>query len=234
MLNLKGGFNMSDLLRMGIRSVVAMIALFMSTKVMGRRELAEMSMYDYILGITIGAIGAELAINLDESWFDYIFVLSIFVILHKIMTILTMRSVIAKKFFQGSPIIVMQEGKLIYKNLKRVHYDINTFLEECRLSGYFDINDLDTVIMESTGTLSFIEKADDKKEQDYIVANIIVDGKIIYENVERVGKDKSWIDGELKYRKIKEEDVLLAIYSDKKGIKFYMKEESVKVNHTIE
>ncbi len=225
---------MNELLRMIGRSALAMVALLVSTKVMGRRELAEMSMFDYIVGITIGAIGAELAINLEEPWFDYIFVLSVFIVIHKIITVLTMKSMIAKKFFQGAPIVVMEDGKLIYKNLQRVHYDINTLLEECRLAGYFDLGDLNTIIMESTGTLSFIKKMKDKEQQKYIVANIIVDGKILYRNIEEVGFDKHWIQEALKSRKIEEKDVLLAIYSEKKGLMFHLKEEKVKVKHTIE
>lgn len=225
---------MRDLLVMGFRSVLAMVALFAATKVMGRRELAEMSMFDYIVGITIGAIGAELAINLEEPWFDYILVLTIFIAIHKIITMLTMNSLLAKKFFQGAPIVVMEDGKLIYKNLQRVHYDINTLLEECRLAGYFDLGDLNTIIMESTGTLSFIKKTKHPKPQEHIVANIIVDGEILYRNIEQVGFDKEWIQEALERREIEAKDVLLAIYSEKRGLMLHLKKEEVTVRHTIE
>ncbi len=225
---------MTEFIEMTLRSVVAISALFASTKVMGRRELAEMSMFDYILGISIGAIGAELAINLEEDWYDYVVVMGIFVGLHQISTFLTMKNTWARKFFEGAPVILMQDGKIIEKNLRRVQYDINTLLEDCRLEGYFDITDVDTAIMESTGTISFIPKEQDETKQIQIPANLIIEGRIIRHALEGIGKDEAWLREKLHQENIEMSEVLLASYNKKRGLKIHERTRDITVKHIIE
>lgn len=217
-----------------LRAILAIASLFISTKVMGRRELAEMSMFDYILGISIGAIGAELAVNLEESWYDYLIVMGVFVGLHQCITYATIKSVWARKFFEGSPIIIMQDGKIIERNLKRVHYDINTFLEECRLEGYFDLAEVHTAIMESTGTISFIRKTKDPRKQKDLAANLIIDGKAISLSLKEIGKDEKWLEDSVRKQGAEIEDVLLATYNQDKEIKLYLKKEQIDIKHVLE
>lgn len=217
-----------------LRAILAIASLFISTKVMGRRELAEMSMFDYILGISIGAIGAELAVNLEESWYDYLIVMVVFVGLHQCITYATIKSVWARKFFEGSPIIIMQDGKIIERNLKRVHYDINTFLEECRLEGYFDLAEVHTAIMESTGTISFIRKTKDPRKQKDLAANLIIDGKAISLSLKEIGKDEKWLEDSVRKQGAEIEDVLLATYNQDKEIKLYLKKEQIDIKHVLE
>ncbi len=225
---------MSDYIEMVLRAILAIIALFACTKVMGRRELAEMSMFDYILGISIGAIGAELAINIEEPFYDYLIVMAIFVGIHQLITLSTLKSLWARKFFEGSPIVIMEEGKISERNLKRVHYDINTFLEECRLKGYFDLAEIQTAIMESTGTLSFIPKAKKGEEQKHLVANLVVDGKIIEINLKSIKKDEEWLRAKISKENRKLEEILLATYNEKDEFRLYLYKENVDIKHVLE
>lgn len=201
---------------------------------MGRKELAQMSIFDYVVGISIGSIGAQMAFDIKEDWYDFLIVLIVYVTIHYLITWATIKSLWARKFFEGAPIIIMEEGKIIEKNLKRVHYDVNTFLEECRLAGYFDIADIHTAIMESSGKISFIIKDNNMDKQEFLVANLIIDGKVMHNNLTEVNKDIQWLQEEVRRQGEEIENILLATYNHEQKLRVYMKMCDINISHVLE
>ena len=117
--------------------------------------------------------------------------------------------------------------------------DVNEFLEQCRNSGYFDVSKLETAILEGNGKVSFLPKATDRpatpsdlgisSEQDFMVANIIIDGKIMEENLRHTGKDEKWLKNQIKGQGAKSaSDVLLATCDMNNKVSVFLKENKKK------
>ena len=139
-----------------ILSVTAMLVLFLLTKLMGYRQINEMSFFDYVIGITIGSIAAEMSTNLDLEWWKGITAMAVWAIIGLLLSVITQKSIKARRFISGEPIIIMQKGKVIKKNLKKAKLDIDDLIASARVSGYFNLTDIDSAIMEITGSISFM------------------------------------------------------------------------------
>lgn len=209
-----------DLLKIALTSIGSLVTLFILTKFMGYREVSEMSMFDYINGITIGSIAAEMATDLEkfEEPLVAMIVYSIIVIL---ISVIGSKSIKARRFLEGKPLILMNNGEFFYKNLAKARVDIDEFLSLCRNSGYFDISEIQSVVMEANGKFSVLPKADYRPTtpQDFgikvkaesLVANVIIDGHIMYENLKHTGNDEKWLHHQLHGQGVKDvSEVLLA------------------------
>lgn len=209
-----------DLLNIVWTSLGSIVALFFLTKLMGYREMSEMSMYDYINGITIGSIAAEMATDLEkfQEPFTAMIVYSLVIFL---ISKVTDKSIKARRFIEGTPLLLLNNGQIYFKNLKKARLDVNEFLSQCRNSGYFDISQVQTIILESNGKLSILPKAElrpatpqdmgIKVESECMVANLVIDGHILPKNLKHVGKNEKWLMNQLSSQGIKDiSEVLLA------------------------
>ena len=99
-----------------------------------------------------------MAINLDSEYLHGTIAVIVFGLVAYLVSIITLKSLKARKFFIGDPTIIVEDGKILYKNLKKTKIDINDLLEECRINGYFDISQIDYALMEANGKISFLAK----------------------------------------------------------------------------
>lgn len=195
-------------LKICLTAVLSIIELFFLTKLMGKRQLSQLNLFDYINGITIGSIAAEMAIApLDEFWIPAL-ALAIYCIIAAILSVLTNKSIKFRRVFSGKAMILMDNDKIFRGNLAKAKMDVNEFLSQCRLAGYFNIDDLQTVILEENGQLSFLPKAEKRpvnnndlnrtpqKETAPVV--FISDGKILQDNLKSCGKNEIWLREQLK------------------------------------
>lgn len=210
-----------DFLKVFFMSIGSIVALFISTKVIGNKQMSELSMFDYINGITIGSIAAEMATALENDFYYPLMAIAIYTIVIWIISIISEKSVKSRRLFAGRSIILMENGKLYEQNLHTAKIDINDFLTQCRISGYFNLDDIDTAILEQNGKISFLPKADAKPitprdvnmspEQEKLQQVVILDGHVMTENLKRTGNNQKWLDNELRKQKIGNiKDVYLA------------------------
>lgn len=210
-----------DFLKVFFMSIGSIVALFISTKVIGNKQMSELSMFDYINGITIGSIAAEMATALENDFYYPLMAIAIYTIVIWIISIISEKSVKSRRLFAGRSIILMENGKLYEQNLHTAKIDINDFLTQCRISGYFNLDDIDTAILEQNGKISFLPKADTKPitprdvnmspEQEKLQQVVILDGHVMTENLKRTGNNQKWLDNELRKQKIGNiKDVYLA------------------------
>lgn len=203
-----------------VLSVVSLVVLFLLTKLMGYRQMSQMSLFDYINGITIGSIAAELATNL-EDYHRPLTAMIIYGLATVLLSLLTEKSICVRRFVNGKPLVLLHHGTLYEKNLKKAKIDLNEFLEQCRVSGYFDLSKLQAVILEGNGRLSFLPKAEahpvtpsDLKlqpESEDLTAVLVLDGHIMERNLHHSGKDKKWLSAQLSALGFPDaKDVLLA------------------------
>jgi uncharacterized membrane protein YcaP (DUF421 family) len=186
---------------------LSVAALFIITKIMGHKQVAQLDFFDYVSGITIGSIGAELATNLEEPWKPLI-ALGIYGGVSVILSLLTHKFPITRKYINGTPTILMNEGKIYRKNLKKAKLDLSEFMLLCREQGYFDLDEIQTAIFEHNGKLSILPKAanrpatpEDLKitaKATRIGVEVIMDGRVMGENLSRIGRDANWLIKQLK------------------------------------
>lgn len=145
----------------------------------------------------------------------------------------------------GTPTILIQKGKILEKNLKKVKFDVNDLLEECRSNNYFDLKEIEYAVMESKGTLSILPKDEYKQlvkkdmkikpQKSNLVANIIIDKNIMINNLKNMNKDKKWLLSQLKEKGYKTtEKILLATLDIDEKLTIYEKNEEEKALNVLE
>ena len=198
---------MPDLLYIAALSAGAFVTLFVLSKIMGNREMSQLSMFDYINSITIGSIAAEMATSLSDNFMEPLVAMFVFALLSVLMALITSKSIKARRALTGRPAILFENGQIYRKNLDRHRLDINEFLTQCRINGYFDLSEIHTAILESNGKISFLpavgtrpatpEDMNLMPQQKTTVANVIIDGHIMHKNLQHTGNDENWLNEQL-------------------------------------
>ena len=217
-----------------VLSISSFIVLFILTKLMGNREMAQLSMFDYIISITIGSIAAEMSTALDDNFIEPLIAMVVYALCAILVSLLALHSMKARRFISGTTLILYDNGKIFSKNLKKSKMDLNEFLMQCRTNGYFNLSDIQTAILESNGKLSFIpnslkrpttpEDLNLNLKQEFLVTNIIIDGKVIEENLKNTGNNLNWLQSNLEKQKAgKIENILLATCDKDNNLSVYKK-----------
>lgn len=210
-----------ELLKIFTLSVSSFIVLFLLTKIMGNRQMSQLSMFDYINGITIGSIAAEMATSIEDNFMQPLLAMVTYAALATIASYACTHSIKIRNIITGKSLILMDNGKIYEKNLNKSKLDINEFLVQCRNNGYFDLNNIETAVLEPNGRISFLPKADQrpstpndfnlKPNQDKLVSNVIIDGKIMKDNLKYTGNNEKWLKKQMKTLGVsKVEDIFLA------------------------
>ena len=228
-----------DYLKIFYSSVLSISALFLLTKLIGKKQIAQFTMFDYINGITIGSIAAEMATELEASPFKPLLAMVIYAVVTWLISIISDKSLTARRFFTGRSVIIFKNQKIYKNNFLKAKLDINEFLMQAREHGYFNLSDIDTAILEPNGNISFMPNSntkpltpkdmDIKTNQEKLCINVIIDGKILHRNLEAAGKNETWLANELKNQNIKSaDDVLLAFCDSSDKLVVYSQNQSGK------
>ena len=238
-------FNMIEVLDVIFRALLSLIVLFLVTKLLGKKQVSQLSLFDYVIGISIGNFAAEMTTDLELSYVNGIVAVLVFGLVAFMVSYLTMKSIVLRRFFIGTPTVLIQSGKILVNNLKKCKLDINDLLEQCRVDGYFDISQIEYALMEANGRLSILPKGEFlpvtigdmklKKEKQDLCANVIIDGKIMNNNLTAMNKDKKWLDKELKVKGYDDiSNVLLATVDNQEKLNVYERNENDKPFNVLE
>lgn len=225
-----------NLLTIIFRTILVLIILFILAKIMGKKQVSQMNLYDYIIGITIGSIAADISLDIEKDIIPGIISLLIYGISGAMITYLTMKNIKIRRFINGVPSLLISKGKIIEENLRKEGIDINDLEEEARQNGYFDLSKVEYAVLEISGKISFCSKPSEDKvtkgdmnikiKEESIPANIIIDGVLLENNLKAMNKDKVWLDKELKKRGYNDyQNILLLTLTDKNTIIIYQKNE---------
>jgi uncharacterized membrane protein YcaP (DUF421 family) len=235
---------MNEIIYTAVLALGSVVTLFILTKLMGYRQMSQMSMFDYVNGITIGSIAAEMATSLDENFMQPLTAMIVYAAAAIFLSLISSKLLAARRIIEGTPLILLNHGELYRENFKKAKIDVSEFLVQCRVSGYFDISKLETAILEGNGKISFLPKVSDRPmtpndmnlspQQDYMVANVILDGKLMEENLKHTGKDEKWLLNQIKGQGASGiEDVLLATCDLSDQVTVYLKENQEKVKNVL-
>lgn len=200
---------LNEIFRTAAATVGSALVMFIITKLIGNKQISQLTLFDYITGITIGSIAAEMSVSdeVKDLW-QPVIAMILYGAIGLILTWLTMKSLRCRKFISGTPLLLIDRGKLYPENLKTAKLDIDDLLTRARTAGYFDITKIDYAIFESTGAISFMPMAKEapltpidlgyEKEADKLVVNLIMDGIVMEENLRRCGKEIKWLSKQLR------------------------------------
>lgn len=221
-----------EVLQVVLASLFSAVILFLIAKVIGHKQVAQLEFFDYITGITIGSIAAELATTLDKPWWKPTISMLVFGSITVALSIITRRFARSRKFINGTPTIILNDGKLYRENMKKAKLELSEFLLLCRQEGYFNLNDIQTAVFEYNGKLSILPKSSKRPlnpedielnpKPEHIGTEIIMDGRVMYDNLKRKGLNDDWLQKELKkqgYNKAKE--IFLGICYDENQLTLF-------------
>ena len=223
---------MIELGKICIASLVSYAAMFLSAKVIGRKQISQLDFLDYITGITIGSIAAELATDLENVW-KPLTAMIIYAAVTWLMSIINLRRARSRKYLNGTPTIVMDGGRLFRENMKKAKLDLSEFMVMCREQGYFNLADIQTAIFEYNGKLTIlpvtarrpVTPADMNLSppQEALFAEVIMDGRILDENLHRMGLDAKWLKKRLRDQGIQDvRSVYLGLCDEKHNLSCYL------------
>ena len=134
---------MLNILYVVIFSSVACVYMFLISKLLGKKQIAQLEFIDYTMGISIGSIAAEMATDVSEKpWYFYIIAMTVFFAIATIINFLGRKGARLKHFFKGRPLMIIYQGKIQFDVLKKSKLDINEVMSLCREQGYFDLSDV--------------------------------------------------------------------------------------------
>lgn len=224
-----------DILKIIFTAFLSVVSLFLIAKIMGHKQVAQLDFFDYISGITIGSIAAELATDLEAPWKSLV-ALIIYGLVSVGLGLITHKFPRTRKYINGTPTIVMSGAKIYRQNLKKAKLDLSEFLLLCREQGYFDLDEIGVAVFEHNGKLSILPKSASRPatpsdlgitaKATHIGTEIVMDGRVMGDNLSRLGKDEKWLARELKLRGYKDaRSVFLGIYrEDEDRISLYPNE----------
>ena len=210
-----------------INSTVAFVYLFIISKLLGKKQIAQLEFIDYTVGISLGSIAAEMATNSEVPFYYFLIAMTIFLLLALFVAIIGRKCTFLKRVLKGKPVTLIYDGKINYEQLKKSKIDVNDLLSMLREKGYFDIADVAYAVFETSGELSILPTGAQKPlvMQDYDKTKIeraslsnvlIVDGVVSQSGLSEINKDEKWLFDRLKIQSRDElKNIILAVYDDK-------------------
>ena len=234
-----------ELLDVTFRAISSLITLFLVTKMLGKKQVSQLSLFDYVIGISIGNFAAEMTINLESKEINGIWAVVLFGLFAYLISYLTMKSIVLRRFFMGTPTILIQDGKILETNLRKMKFDINDMLEEIRSAGYFDLSQIEYAVLEPNGDVSILPKPEYrpitpsdmkiKVNKEGLCCNAIIDGKIMYNNLKNINKDEKWLMNQLKVKGYSDlSKILLATIDINEKVVIYEGNEKLESKNVLE
>ncbi|WP_054956980.1 DUF421 domain-containing protein [Paenibacillus dakarensis] len=210
---------MQQWLEIVLRTLCAVVVLFLLTKMLGKRQVSQLSSFEYITGITIGSLTAYISLDLESDWYLGIIAVAVWAAVSLLIELVQMKSKWIRDFIDFKATVLIKEGKILEGNLKKERLTTDELMEQLRKKNVFDIADVEFAIMESSGEINImlvsekqpltpkhlgIQTGSIKEPQ-----TVIMDGKVMSGPLALSGKNQEWLKKELNKNKVKPEEVYL-------------------------
>ena len=185
-----------------LTTLLSVAVMFLLTKLMGTKQVSQMTMFDYVTGITVGSIAAELATELEEP-VKPLTAMVVYGLVAVLISIATCKSLKLRSWITGKPLVLLENGVICRENLKKAKLDLNEFLTYCRIGGWFDLSQLQTAVLEHNGSVSFLPREKDRPatpadldlspKQSCLQTPFVMDGQLLRDNIRQAGKEEAWV-----------------------------------------
>jgi uncharacterized membrane protein YcaP (DUF421 family) len=203
-----------------VSSILFVVTLFTITKIGGKKQLSELSFFEYVSGITIGSIAGEVIMGLDGNLFHGVLAIMIFGSFTYLHDLIGIKSKKFRDFFEGNATVFIKEGKVLEENLKKEKYTIDELNSLLRQKNVFKTADVEFAVLEPKGDLSVLLKKElqpiTPKDLNMTVApekeahTVIMDGNVLYDQLTASGKNRGWLDTELANLNVTLDNVFMA------------------------
>ncbi|MFF2482974.1 DUF421 domain-containing protein [Paenibacillus sp. NPDC058071] len=211
---------MPDWLEISLRTLSSVVILFLITKALGKRQISQLSLFEYITGITMGNIAAYISLDLDNNWYLGILSLAVWVSVSVGMEFWTLHNKTVRDFVDGRGTVLIQKGILKQEGLKKERITIDELLEQLRKKDVYRVADVEFAIMEQSGEINLMLKKEHQPITPAMLGwhiaeeeepqTVVMDGLVLEHALDTASRDRNWLKRELKKQKLKLEDVFLA------------------------
>jgi Predicted membrane protein len=227
-------------LEVSLRTVMAVIILFIMTRILGKRQISQLSLFEYITGISIGNLAAYLSLDTDTNWILGVVALSVWVSMSLGIEFLQMKSKKARELLDGKPTIIIQNGKILEANMKRERITSDELLELLRTKDIFDVSQVEFAIMDTSGELNVLLKKEHQPltpsdinlpvSPEKFSMSVIMDGKILEDSLKRIGLNRDWLAAKLKRIGTSPDKIYLAQVDSQNKLYLDPYEDSIKTH----
>lgn len=189
-----------------VRGTISFFTLLIFTRILGKQQIGQITFFDYILGITIGSFAASLTIDLcSAAWPHWVGLLT-WCVLGILLQVVSLKYKNVSQYINDEPTIVVHDGKIIGDNLKKTKFTLIELMQQLRLKGVFDVNEVKLALIEMNGQLSIIKKGDFDNmvcsmsipaRDVYGKTELIFNGIIVDDNLGRFKLSHQWLQEEL-------------------------------------
>ena len=151
---------MADWMNIVIRSFFALVFLFVLTRILGKKQISQLTFFEYVLGITIGDLAGAISTDVDFRFWHGVIAILVWVLIPLTLEILTLKSKTLRLWFEGKGTVVIKDGKILEDNLKKERYTGDELLEQLRTKSVFRVADVEFAMLEANGDLSVLLKSE--------------------------------------------------------------------------
>lgn len=202
-----------------VKTVIIYVFLLLIMRLMGKRELGQIQTFELVISMIIADTAAVPIYDENASLLNTLISVSILFLMHMIISFINMRSVKGREIFCGKPRILINKGRIEEEALKKESITINELQERLREKDVFNLGDVEYVILETSGQISVVPKPEKralkiedlniKSEYEGLAFDLVLDGKVMSENLKLIGKDYRWLEKQTKEFGIKPEEALV-------------------------
>lgn len=205
-----------------IRGTVAYFTLLLYTRLMGKKQMSQLTFFDYIVGITVGSMAATMTVELENTLLNTLAGLTIWTGYTLLLGFIDLKSVRLRRVVDADPTVVIQNGRVVQHNLARMRYSVDELLMQLRIKDVFDLEQVEFAVLEPNGKLSVLKKSQFQPvtPQDLglhtryqgLYSKLIMDGEVIEDNLEKNQLTRQWLLDQLRKQGIDDpKEVFLAL-----------------------
>jgi uncharacterized membrane protein YcaP (DUF421 family) len=210
---------MNDYMITFLRALLGFITLLVLVRLIGRKQMSQMTFSDYIVGIVMGSLGANLTVNKSLNLVSGIIAIAAWGGFDILTSFLALKNLRMRKLVYGEPLIVINKGQIHDQNMTKSNYNINELLMQLREKDVFDPATVDYAILEPNGQLSVLKKPEYtnptikdmglSKAPQGVITDLIIDGKVLSNHLLEMKKDEAWLREKLQEQGIKELEMVI-------------------------
>lgn len=197
-------------LTLALKTLILYIVIIIAYRIMGKKEVGELSIIDLIVTILIAELAAISIEEVKKSIFVSIVPIGVLVIIQIGLSYFSLKNQKLRDFIDGKPSVIIKNGKVVFSQMTKLRYSLDDLLSQLREKGIKSIEEVDFAVLENSGNLSVFQNT-----KDYPIP-IILDGVVDYEIVKEIGKNKKWIEKMLKNNHVDLEEIFYAFYTHDK------------------
>lgn len=205
-----------------IRAVILYFILLLAMRIMGKGDLGELQPFDLVVSLMLAELAVMPMEDLDAPLMHGLMATAVVMFLQCLISYVTLKSNTARKLICGVPSIIYDHGRFNIKDMNKLRINVNDILGQMRLKGFYSFEDIDYVIMETNGDVSIVApESQNAKRVKRIPVAMILDGKVMYNNLEKFSITKEKLDKSLKKENLRYKDVLYGFIDEDDKFIFY-------------